>query len=256
MPIYIRVLILLGIYLIYLLTEIIRWRHLIKNVDTKQKERIGKKCLYSFSIKIAMLLVLTFCTFTEYIFFSYNKIILLVTYLLVLILECLYSLFSKKNEVRLTIIAIGICIPALVISTLSLLCCILNNSYIPYFLNPSEVSNQRYEETTISDITVNLYDLEYENDVENSIGFKIHGGAYFFYYKNYNKRNIKKEILPTEVKSVTPIFNEDTYIIAEETKYDIIYTERRPESKYYKKEVSEIKYRMYINPEQYVQVDE
>ena len=257
MPIYIRFLILLGIYLIYLLAEFIGYRHLIKDVKRKQKKRINKKFLCSFIIKNVILLVLIFCTFTEYIFFSYNKMILLIVYFLVLGLGCLYSMFSKENKARAIIIAIGVCVTAVTISVLSLLCCILNDSYIPYFLNPSEVSNQRYEETTISDFTVNLYELEYEDEGINSIGFKKNSGTYFFYYRaSKPRRNLEKEISPKEVLSITPIYNENTYIIAEETKYDIIFTERRPESKYYKKEVSEIKYRMYINPEEYVQVDE
>lgn len=257
MPIYIRILILVGIYLIYLLAIFINYKDSIKNVNKKEKEKIKEKFLFSFIIKNVILLVLLFGTFTEYIFFSYNKLILISTYFLLLALEGLYSFFSKKEKVRLAIITIGICVSAPVIVFLSLSCSILNDSYIAHFLNPTEIANERYEEAKISDLTVNLYELEYKDEVKHSIGFRKEEGTYFFYYKDSKtRRNIEKEILPTEVISVTPVYNENTYIIAEETKYDIIFTERKPESKYYKKEVSETKYRMYINPEEYAQVDE
>ena len=257
MPINLRIILLSIIYIIYLVTCRINCSRVTKKFDDKDNRKVVRQDYsFIFLCRNVTLLAVMFILFPQYSFLSYYKMIVFCIGVFLLMLENIYHIFLDKTKIQTAISVIAI---LTVMSGVIFLGgrSLLDSKNVNHSLNPSEIVNETYKKTEISDLTVNLYDLKNKKYKGNSIGLKKDEGTYFFYYyDSIREEIIEKEISSTEIIYVMEIDNEKSHIIVEETAYDIIFTEKRLESENYKKSVSEIKYKLYINPEELVEVND
>lgn len=257
MPINLRIIILGIIYIIYLVTCRINCSRVTKKFDDKDNRKVVRQDYsFIFLCRNVTLLAVMFILFPQYSFLSYYKMIVFCIGVFLLMLENIYHIFLDKTKIQTAISVIAI---LTVMSGIIFLGgrSILDSKNVNHSLNPSEIVNETYNKTEITELTVDLHDLKNGKNKGNSIGLKKDDGTYFFYYYDFVREGIvEKEILSEEILYVVETDKEKTHIIVEDTSYDIIFKEKKPESENYKKSVSEIKYKLYINPEELVEVND
>lgn len=292
MPTALRIIILLVIYLIYLVSffwsyydsveKLNKVRPKKVNSEKKQSEEINSKdkeskkaitkkelrlkYFFRFLLQNLFLFSFVFEGSKEHIAFSYFNMILASAYLFELILMHIIKVMpkeKKKEKQKTSLCRSFIKVTALilvlgVIALLTLSCSVTSETQ--WFLNPAEKTNYKTEEYKTVRPTINIWELEkdsYYNTYQTSIGYNPGKDVYFFYYRDYETGQICRFNLTREdISDLEESTSTSTYIIAEETTYDLIFTELKETSKYYKKEVTETKYKLYLNPKEIVTVNE
>lgn len=230
-----------------------------KKVNRKKELRIEYFLL--FFLENFALFGCVFAASKEFITFSYFNMIIVSGYLFVPISARIIGVIPK-NKLKTSLSRTYIKVIALILILVVVVLVVLGwsvNTKTQCFLNPAEKTNYKTEEYEILKPTINILELEKDSyfTYQSSIGYNPDKDVYFFYYKDYKTGQIcrfdltRKNILYLEKTTST-----STYIIAEETTYDLIFTELKETSKYYKKEVTETKYKLYLNPEEIVTVNE
>ncbi len=253
MPIWVRILILLVVYLIFNFFYYLYYKARIKKnnkVDEefkKNKKQIRKECIIEYISWIVFIALMWFFIYPKHIMFSYCKLSLILGLLLVLIAIMLSYIFEIKDAY----FGLMSLIPALLIVFSIFLSFNLSNGYF----YPEETTVIKEEEYVSVGPTMDAFELENDKNYDISIGYNTDTGEYFYYYRATNTGKICEKIIPKEdIVSKEKSSSVTTSITIKKTTSITTKSEYKKSSKYYEEETVKEEYKLLLNPNEIVPV--
>lgn len=268
MPTWLRITILVVIYLIFLFVGCIATIiAIIDNEKRKEEEKRSKKEIILanlvFYILLALVgeLVLNFLLFPSYRFLSILKICMHAIYyfwVCYAIVECLNLKEKIKKIMQVFLFSFGI-VSIIFFFTAWCFSSADMYRYENSFWNPVEITETNSETYEFSNPTLDVYALNSEREYYNkSIAYNTNTGDYFYYYKAVNTGMVyRQDISRDDIESIDYVlgYNGTKVVIIETTKI-ITRSEFKKSSPKYKTEETETKYSLYLNENQVVPVFE
>lgn len=265
MPTWLRITILVVIYLIFLFVCCISAKiAIIDNEKRKEDEKRTKKEIILSILGLYTLLAvvgevgLNFIFFPSYRFLSILKICMHAIYYFWVCYAIVGWLNLKEKIKRIMqaflfsfgIVSIMFCMMAGFFSSADMY------RYENSFWNPVEIVETDYEEYKSVGPTMDVYALDNDKEYNKSIGYNSDTGDYFYYYRGTNTGEIaEKTISKNDIvsKEYLPGYK-DTSVVVVKTTTQITRSEFKRNSPKYQTEQTETKYRLYLNTEQIVPV--
>lgn len=239
MPIWVRALI-LGLSLIgYIIVCIYTVKKHYKKcqssgiLEEELKEIKKYDIVFIIMLSVIILVVLVFVCPT-YIFLSYYKMLIVTILLFVFSVSLLIANTSKLYKVWISVFVI------IIIATIIMV-------FFTIKLNNTIVYTET--DTVVETITPSMFSekkIAYTCDNEGNID------KYFYYYQDNGKW--KYQEFDGSETEVVDIKNEDTYIKKTTTTIECVNTEKKPSAKDYTFEETKVKYNLFINYEQTVEI--
>lgn len=268
MPTWLRITILVVIYLIFLFVVCIATKiAIIDNEKQKEDEKRTKKAIiilvngvFYILLAVAGELMLNVLLFPSYRFLSILKICLHAIYYFgfCFLIVGEINLKKKIKDVMrgilflLGIVSFAFFVIAWVCSSADMY------RYENSFWNPVELVETDHEEYTSVGPTLDIYSLDNEKEYHKSIGYNTNTGGYFYYYKAVNTGRIcRTDISKDDIKSIDYISQyNDTRVVITKTTRIIKRTEFKRGSEKYQTEETVKNYNLYLNENQVVPVNE
>lgn len=265
MPTWVRIVILLVIYLIFALVFNMQMYFFEpKDKENKDKEINKRKILINNIILFIILIVFMELCINFIICPSYQSLSIVKICIRGMVYFGLIAFFTNYTPNIKKKINQGIQAAFAPLAVAFLFVFVISLSYSgdlykdkKSFWNPVEIVETDYEEYESVGPTMDVYALDNDKEYHKSIGYNSDTGDYFYYYRGTNTGAIAETtISKNDIKSKNYLpEGEDTRVVIIKTTRCITRSEFKKSSKKYKTEETETKYRLYLNTKQIVPVE-